>query len=262
MTRRPHAVLALALGVACVVAACGGTTSGPALTDPKEILTAALTATDAATSVHVEVAVDGTATVALPVAGSTGAPIDLSGTTASADIDLVASAARATFAAPNLLGLAGNAIVVDGVTYVKTTLTGKQYQVVDRSSLPVDPTKVRTIVDDLGQLLSKPGVVLVKGDDVACGSKTCYTVSADLTAEQLGSAAGSGAGAPAFPVDLAGATLKLTLRVEQDLPHYLAGLSATLEMPNGSSVRVELTCSKWDAPVSIAAPPADQVKPS
>ena len=60
------------------------------------------------------------------------------------------------------------------------------------------------MIDNLGDLLLKQGVELVKGDDVACGSKQCYTVTADLTPTELGpTAVGSTAG---LPVDLAGAT--------------------------------------------------------
>jgi hypothetical protein len=35
-----------------------------------------------------------------------------------------------------------------------------------------------------------------------------------------------------------------------------------LTTPDGNAVTVELVTSKWDAPVSISAPPADQVKPA
>ena len=99
---------------------------------------------------------------------------------------------------------------------------------------------------------------MVKGDVVACGSEQCYTVSTELTAADLGTA-GTGA-LGGLPIDLTGASLKLTVRVEKDLPYHLAGLTAVLSMPGGSTVTVEMSASKWDEPVSISAPPADQVK--
>ena len=96
--------------------------------------------------------------------------------------------------------------------------------------------------------------------DVACGLRQCYTATADLTATDLGT---TGTGAiGGLPVDLTGATLKVTVRVERDLPNHLAGVTAVLSMPNGSALTVELAASKWDEPVSITAPPADQVKPT
>ena len=45
------------------------------------------------------------------------------------------------------------------------------------------------MVDNLGDILSRRGSTLTKGDDVACGSKQCYTVSANLTSEDLGTGA-------------------------------------------------------------------------
>ena len=108
------------------------------------------------------------------------------------------------------------------------------------------------------RLLLKPGVDLVKGDDVACGSKQCYTVSADLTADDLG-ATGALTG---LPVDLTGATLKLTIRVEKDLPYHLAGVNAVLSHAERHGADLDVTASKWDEPVTISAPPADQVKPA
>ena len=259
MSRRLPAFLVFAATLAFLVAACGGGSAGPALTDPKEIVTAALKSTEAAKSVHVDIAVDGKATVAMPGGSGTGVPVNLTGTTASADIDFVKKAAKATFSVPALFNFAGELIAVDGKVYLKTTLTGPLYQESTAGTAPVDPSNVRGMFDNLGDLLLKQGVVLVKGDDVACGTKQCYTVSADLTAKDLGTA-GTGA-IGVLPVDLTGASLKLTMRVEKDLPYHLAGVTAVLSMPSGSSVTAEVTASKWDESVSISAPPADQVKP-
>ena len=99
MIRRPASILAIAsvFTLAVLVAACNGTSTGPVLTDPAAIVTAALTSAESAKSVHVELAASGTATVPLPIAGSSGTPIDLTGTTASADVDLANSAAKVTF---------------------------------------------------------------------------------------------------------------------------------------------------------------------
>ena len=259
--RLPSLALGLAATLAILVAACGGTTttSGPALTDPKEIVTAALNSTESAKSVHVDVTVDGKASVALPGSGTAGAPIDLTGTTASADIDFASKAAHATFSVPALFNFAGELIAVDGKSYLKTTLTGPLYQESPAGQTQIDPTNAGRMVNNLGDLLSRPGIVLVKGEDVACGSKQCYTVSADLTAADLGVTTGAVSG---LPVDLTGATLKLTVRVEKDLPYHLAGATVVLTLPNQDPLTVELTASKWDAPVSITAPPADQIKPA
>ena len=256
MTPRFPAVIVAAATLAIAVAACNGGASGPVLTDPTAIVTAALKSSEAAKTVHLELTADGTATV--PIAGAAGTPIDLTGTTASADVDLAKGAAKATFSVPSMLGFAGEVIAVDGKVYVKTTLTGPLYQTSAASGAPVDPSKAGGLINNLGDLLLKPGVKLVKGDDVACGSKQCYTVTADLTPADLGPTASSPIGG--LPVDLAGATLKLTVRVEKDLPNHLAGVTAEITTASNGTVKLDLTASKWDEPVAITAPPADQIK--
>jgi LppX/LprAFG-like lipoprotein len=256
MIRRLPLILGLAVSLAVI--ACNSTPPGPALTDPTAIVTAALKATAAAKTVHVDLTVDGTASINLGLGGSAGTPIDVSGTTASADIDFARPAAKATFALKAGAQVSGELIAVDGTTYLKTSLTGPLYVASPAGAQPVDPTQINGVIDNVGDLLLKEGITLVKGDDVACGSKQCYTVSADLTAAQLGTTGlGSGAG---LPVDLSGATLKLTVRVEKNLPYHLAGVTAVLSMSDGSKLTVDLTASKWDEPVTISAPPAGQVK--
>ena len=258
MIRRPHGpLLSMAFVVAVVLGACGATPTGPALTDPKAIVTAAFTSTEAAKSVHLALMANGEATVALPFGGGTGTPLDLTGTTASADIDFVKPAAHATFALKAGLTINGEAIAVDGKTYLKTSLTGPLYEESAAGAGLFDASIVGNLIDNLGDILLKPGVNLVKGDDVACGSKQCYTVSAQLSADDLGATALTG-----LPVNLQGATVKVTARVEKDLPYHLAGVTAVLSQADGAELTVDVTASKWDEPVTISAPPADQVKPA
>ncbi len=256
MIRRHPPVLALV--VTLVLVACNSTPTGPALTDPTSIVTAALTSTQAAKSVHLDLAVDGKAVVAIPLGSGTGTPVDLSGTTASADIDLAAPAAKATFALRAGVTVSGELIATDGKTYLKTSLTGPLYQVAPAGSQPIDPADARGLIDNLGNILLSKGITLVKGDDVACGSRQCYTVSADLTAEQFGTA--SRGALDGLPINLAGATLKLTVRVEKDLPYHLAGVTAILSTANDATLTADLTASKWDEPITVTAPPPDQVK--
>lgn len=257
MIRRPNGALFALATIAFLAAACGTTPTGPALTDPREIVTAALKSTEDAKSVHLAAIVDGEATVALPIGGGTGTPLDLTGTTASADIDFVKPAARATFALKAGLTVNGEVIAVDGKTYLKSTLTGPLYEGSAAGASLFDPSLVGDLIDNLGDLLLQPGLDLVKGDDIACGSKQCYTVSAELTADDLGATTLTG-----LPVNLAGATVKITARVEKDLPYHLAGVTAVLSQSDGSELTMDVTASKWDEPVTISAPPADQVKPA
>jgi hypothetical protein len=260
MSRRRSILPFAMLLAALALAACGSGSAGPKLTDPKQIVTAAITATEAAKTVHVDIALKGTATVVLPIAGSSGTPIDLTGTTIVGDVDLANAAAKATFQIPAVANLSGEVIVVDGTTYLRTSLTGAKYRVTDAGSLPLDPTSLRGVIHSLGALLALPGVTPVKGDDTACGTKTCYSVRVNLTAAQI--AALAGAQLDSLPIHLAGASVALTVLVEQDLPNHLAGLNAVITQADGTALTIDLRCSNWDQPVTIAAPPADQVQPA
>ena len=251
--------LALAASLAILIAACGGSTAGPALTDPVAIVTAALKSTEAAKSVHLDVTLDGKAKVAMPgsPAGS-GTTVDLTGTTATADVDFANKATHVTVKVPKLLGFTAEVIAVDGKVYLKSSLTGPQYLVQDSASLPVNPGDPGGMIDNLGDLLLNNGITLVKGDDTACGGEQCYSVTTELTAADLGVAA---AGAiSSLPVDLAGAKLTITILVEKDLPYHLAEVTAVVTLPNDASVTAVLTTSNWDEPVTIKAPPPEQVK--
>ncbi len=174
---------ALMLAAVLAAAGCGGS-SAPELTDPTAIVTAALKSTDASSSVHVDATIDGEVPIAVPGLGG-GGPVDLTGTTAKADLDIAGSAAHATFLVPALFGLSGELIATGGKGYLKTTLSGDQYQVVDLSTLPVDLTDGHGLIDQLGDALLSGKLTLTKGADVACGSGQCYTVTADVTGEQL-----------------------------------------------------------------------------
>ena len=263
MIRPSSAALGLVAVVALLMGACNSTPLGPALTDPKEIVTAALKSTEAAKSVHLDITADGKATVKLPNTSGPGTTVELAGTTAAADIDFVKPAARATFSAKVAgLTVAGEIIAIDGKTYTKTTLTGPLYQESAGSAAPIDPSNVGGLMDNLGDVLLKDAGALVKGDDVACGGGQCYTVSTTLSPDQLGLSAASAGAVANLPIDLTGATVKVTVAVEKTLPYHLSSVTAVLTTPDGNAVTVIATASKWDQPVTVVAPPADQVKPA
>jgi hypothetical protein len=257
--RRLGRLFGLLAAASIVVTACGAALA-PALTDPKEIVTAAVRAGQSAKSVHVDATLDGSIKADLSGSGAPGAAISLTGTTAAADIDIAAGNAHATFAVPALLGLSGEAIQIGDTTYFKTSLTGDKFQSQKASdSLPVTPSASTSVIDSINQALSQPGVDPVKGDDVACGSTQCYTVKIELTPSEINALDGGNPLASQIPVDLGSASLNLTIRVEKD-SNRLAGLAASVSMGDQGSITVDLTFSKWDQPVSVSAPPADQVQ--
>lgn len=264
LVRRGTRAASLTVAFALVAGACGGP-SLPALSDPVEIITAGLASTEAARTVHLEVRVGGELSIALPGGSGPATTINLGGTTASADVDMAGGKGRATFAAPGLLILSGEAIQIGETSYIRTSLGGPLFEVVEATdALPVDPADASGLFDDLGDLLLADGVDPVRGDDVDCAGKSCYTVTIELTADELAALGGTAPipdGLPELPVDLDGIGLAATVRVEKDT-HRLAGIGLVMSLGDMGSVTMDVQASNWDQPMDISPPPADQVKPA
>lgn len=260
-SRRLSAAIGLLTGVTFALTACGGS-SLPALTEPTEIITAALKSTESAKSVHIDVTLDGSINADLTGTG-TGSPaanLPLTGTTASADVDMAGGKAHATFAIPAFFNLKGELIQIGETSYVKTSLSGPLYESQQAAdSLPVDPTDAAGIFDDVGDFLSTDGIDPVKGADVDCGGKQCYTVMIELTPDELAALGANQISAGDLPIDIGAASLAFTIRVEKDTYH-LAGIRTVASLGDQGSLTFDLTLSKWDQPMDISPPPADQVK--
>jgi hypothetical protein len=257
-TRRLTSALGLLAAASIIVSACGA--SAPALSDPTEIITAALRTTESAKSVHIEMTLDGSISADLTGTGGPGAAIALTGTTASADVDIAAGNAHATFTVPAFLGLTGDLIQIGDTSYIKTSLTGAQYQAQKAAdALSIDPTDTTSLLDNVGDFLLRDGVDPVKGDDVACGSTQCYTVKMELTPDELSALGADGPATDGLPIDVGAASLDLTIRVEKDTNH-LAGIAATVALGEQGSLTFDMALSLWDRPVTISAPPADQIQ--
>jgi hypothetical protein len=235
------------LVMATAVAACGG--QGPALTDPKEIISQGLQATRAASSLHLDVALSGT--VNIP---ETGGTFDLGGTTAGGDFDIANKRARLTFSIPALLDISGEAIQIGSDTYLKTTLTGAQYvkSTADQTSVPLDPS---TAFDQVESFLDKEGVLSEKLDDVTCGDRTCYRVRLTIPSSLL-----ADAGTPAG-IDLGGFLGEsLVIDLQFDRENLRARqVSTDVEAGEVGPFGIVITFSNYDASVEVSPPPDDQV---
>jgi hypothetical protein len=251
MPRRALALPTLLVVVAIAVGACGGST--PALSDPGEILTKAVETLQKAKSFHVEASLDGTATLDLTGTGQSS-ELALSGTSAGGDFDLANGNASIDLAVPALLGLTAEVIVVDGVTYTKSSLTGEKFQKGTASDpgLPVDAADPQQALKDLADWLARPEVDPKKLDDASCGSKTCYQVQIDLGADDLKALIPEAA-------DMTDGSVVLTVLVEKDTlrPVSVAVVVAAADL---GELTLSLSMSKWDEALSITAPPADQVE--
>jgi len=258
-----HRSLRLALGasVLAVVAACGGSApAAPALTDPVDILVQSVQTLDDVKSFRADVGVSGSVNVDMMGTGQTSAfPLD--NTTATLDVDVENKNAKATFSAPSLMGISGELIQIGGTSYTKTSLTGPLYQKSESTEAGAVDEATNMTDEDVAQLreqLSKPEVAPTKGDDVACGDKQCYQVTIDLTSEELQSLSGE-LPTEEIPADIADAKVNVTFQIEKDTLRP-AGIDITSDLGAQGNVTINVDFSNWDEPVSIEAPPADQVQ--
>lgn len=251
MRRRALTLPALLVAAAIAVGACGSST--PTLADPGEILTKAVETLQKAKTLHLDATVDGTVTLDLLGTGE-ASELALTGTSLQGDVDIENGNADLDLAVPALLGLTAEVIVVGEETYTRTSFTGEKFQKGGASvaGLPVDPTDPQQSLEDLQEWLARPEVDPKKLADASCGSKTCYQIEIDLSAEDLKALMPDSE-------DIGGASVVVTILVEKDT---LRPVSMTVSVTSADlgEVTATLTMSKWDEPLSIGAPPADQVE--
>jgi hypothetical protein len=253
--------LALGASVLAVVAACSGSApAAPALTDPVDILVQSVQTLNDVKSFRADVAVSGSVQVDMMGTGQTSAfPLD--NTTAQLDVDVENKNAKASFSAPSLMGISGELIQIGNTSYTKTSLTGPLYQKSESTEAGAVDEATDMTDEDIAQLreqLSKPEVAPTKGDDVACGDKQCYQVSIDLTSDELQSMSGE-LPTEEIPAEIADANVKVTFQVEKDTLRP-AAIDITADLGSQGNLTINVDFSNWDEPVSIEAPPADQVQ--
>jgi hypothetical protein len=284
VNRRParrleYAILALVLGV--VLAACGNGTSSPSaasaagLTDPKEILARSLTALNDAQTFHLSGSLSGTLEADLTNSGTNSA-IDLQGTSLTADADVPNERASLSISVPALFALKVDYLQIGSDTYSRNSLAGSSWthtseaagassppsavptprRIGGASPTPAAPPTPVASLDLVGQItagldnLPNPPT---KGPDAACGLKTCYTIVLNVP---LNSSDDTGLGLP-LPSG-ASASVALTLSIEQDTLLPVQAVAVINGGANGT-FNLTLNLSKFNAPVTISAPPADQV---
>lgn len=250
MLRRLSPVLVV---VAFVLAACSGT---PALSDPKEIVTSGFDATAELNSFHVSLALDGS--FSMP---DTGGNIALTGTTFEADVDLENSLVGATFAVPALLGLSGELRVIDTDLYFKTSMTGPMWSHMggDATASASPAPDVSSMIDELRAFLDKEGVETVKLDDVDCGERTCYHIELTIPAELMNEEVPDASMLPSMdPASIFGEALVLDLLFDRE-KMWLTEVSTSVTSESAGTFNATFTFSAFDEPVTVTAPPADEV---
>ena len=274
-------IAAILIGLGAGLAACGASPapasgpSGPLLTDPREILARSLSALNDARTFHLDGSLTGTLVADLTNSG-TDSSIDLKGTALSADADVPNERATLSISVPALFALKVNYIQIGPDTWSRNSLSGSTWtHTSEADTASPAPSPVATprriggatpsptlapspapSLDLIGQItagLDNLPTPPTRGADAPCGETTCYTIGivAPLAAGDEG-----GLGLP-LPSGAA-ATVTLTISVEQDT---LLPVQAVVLIDGGANGTFNLTLSlsKFNAPVTIAAPPADQV---
>jgi len=268
----PRRMLSLLAAAAIVIAACsGGSAATAAPTDPSGILAAAATSLKDVKTVHIKVAVSGSidtsgllggddASSAPTVSGS-GSSLDLSGTTIEGDIDVVNSAAQVTATVPALLNLTANVVAVGGTAYIKTSLTGPQYEKLDTSdlasglpipSLPAAGSpgpEASAMLSDLQAALAKLPAPTQLADENVNG-QDCHHIQLAVSSADLPLASGALDGASGS------ATVDVWTQKSDGRPSRLV-----VAVNGGAQGNITFTIdlTNYDAALTIAAPPADQI---
>jgi len=263
VTRRPLLLIAsIAAVLALVIGACSNAASqAPALTDPKEILTQSVLSIKDVKTVEIVGALSGKLDVA-----ELGGSLDLSSTTIAAAADIPNQKAQVKIDAPTLLGTKLDAIVVDGVAYVKIEgplagMAGFEAGKYVKQEVPqpsaaagasggIDTdNEIQKQIDEFEKQLDELPNPPTKEADEKCGDQDCYHIQIKASAEdmkELDPEAGSMTG---------DVTIDWLARKSDLRP---AKITISIATPDMGTLGITLDF-KYDGAVNISAPPADQV---
>ena len=273
MTRKLVSLVALC---AIVLAACsGGPAASPALSDPKVILTDSTTSLQGLKSLHFKVAVAGSINTGDLTSGLTGggdgsspapssAPtmLDLTGTTIEGDLDVAGGNGQVAVSVPALLAFTANVISVGGVTYIKTSMGDTKYAKIDLSSLtsglPIpslpalgspDPSAAADMTAAIQAELAKLPAPTQLADETVNG-QDCYHVQEVVPSSAI----------PDSSSVLNGASGTLTVDLwSQKSDNRPSRLVIVIDAGTSGKLTLTVDLTNYDAAVTIAAPPADQI---
>jgi hypothetical protein len=269
-------IAALGMTLAFVLGACGASATPTPPPDPKQILQSGATALAALKSVHVDVELSGT--IQNPNSTTASAvPITLDGTKLSADIDIANQKGTASLVTPAALGGLTADVIVSGDIYVKAPSllnTDKWSQVpaamlssLGSGALNSPLPSASAGVAGLDSLLGMSGVAVASEGTDACADGTCDKIAITITGAALQQAAGAaasanplGAGVPGLGSlgNLGDATITVWTATSSG---RLNKLTFAVSAGSLGNITVTVTLSKFDAPVTVTPPPADQVQP-
>jgi hypothetical protein len=187
----------------------------------------------------------------------------VSGTSLAAGRDLENRRASATFSVPALFGFSGEARLLDGFAYFRSTMTGPTWfrQPLDETDMPEveDPAAALAHIRDF---LADELVELRKLDDAECGDDTCYHVQLAIPAQLLDDAAEEVEGGlpPSGGVaEVIGPALVIDMLFDKERG-YLRQAATAISNPDLGELRLTLTLGGFNEPVLVEAPAEDEVQ--
>jgi hypothetical protein len=261
MPRRLLALIAV-LGL-LVVVGCQGAPAAPTaapLSDPKDILARSVLSLKDVRTVQIKGGLTGTATI--PGSGS----IDLKDTTLDLAVDVPGKKAHIGLSAPSILGTAADVIAVDNAVYLKITgplagmagadPTGKYKKTAINAAASGDPGEIASdpqkAIDEFKAGLDKLPAPTKLADE-KCGDKDCYHVNVKVTDKDLAALN------PSTASSLGGTPFTLNIDIwPQKSDLRPAKIGFTVDAGATGTFALTLTMT-YDQPVTITAPPADQV---
>lgn len=250
----------------------GVITPAAAQDDPYQLLTTAVTATSSATSVHLLAEANGTLNMGEAM-GNVAFPID--GTRAEGDVSINPPATSIMFEVPiQGLAISGGLIVPgDGNAYVKLALPMGSVDDLWHI-IPVGPISIPTplaspepatdMAAKLKAELDEAGATLTNEGETSCTAGTCtrlrLEVPVDAFKDDLGGLGAVLPDASAAPDASAVAAPPVLVDILVDnasgrLDSFQVGYA---DPASGTDLTLTITLSAYDAPVTVAAPPADQ----
>lgn len=262
---RSRSLLATSLSCALLL---GASAAVSAQDDPSQLLAQSLTTTSTATSFHFLATAAGTVNLGDKFGG---APLPITGTQAEGDVSVNPQGVQLTFNVPiGPVSLSGGLIYPnDGSVYIKLALPGASaadlwHQITTGNMVPnltASPAPgAPDMATQIQQGLTQSGAVLTNEGDVPCAAGTCTKLHIEVPASALDSTVGAmlPSGSPA-PSAAAAAPIPVDILVD-NATQYIDSLSAHLvEAASGTDVTITIALSAFNTPVTITAPPADQV---
>jgi LppX_LprAFG lipoprotein len=297
--RVPRPAISLLAGLLVVVAsACSsaasptsvvaGATGGPGSAaspanpnDPNSIITAALSSVSTVKSFHIEIDASGSISQAALAsadggalaAGAPAGDIKLDGSSIVGDVDVANSAAHITATLPTV-PVNADVILTGGNLYYKMAPATK-YTLMNlgsltnalSGSLPVAvPTPgasaLSGVTDELSQLqaqMDQAGVTVSLAGMDQIGGQDAYHISVTIPVAKLNAeiAAAAASDSPAMTIDSASVDVWVYKSNSRPAKVEIKGASSAL-----GNVDLVVTITNYDAPVTIAAPPASEIAPA